>query len=82
MSTIDKLIDRLIKGNAVITKRELHTLLTGLGYDAIQGSGSRIKYINRKTGQIIQFHTPHGTKDIPLYVQKQVINKLTEAGLI
>ncbi len=82
MSKQEKLIDRLLNAPADFTWQELSTLLKGLGYQEVQGSGSRVKFDNGLPEQMINLHRPHPAKIIKRYALRQVIEKLKQAELI
>ena len=84
MSKKDKLIKKLKSIPKDFTYDEMVTLLELLGYvenNKGKTSGSAVVFIKNKRN-IIAFHKPHPSKEIKIYVIKQVIAKLTEEGLI
>jgi predicted RNA binding protein YcfA (HicA-like mRNA interferase family) len=82
MSKVEKLISKLLNLQGSFTLDELTTLLEsdGFGFKLQNGSGSRMKF--KKGNEVINFHKPHGSKDLPEYVRKQIIEKLKRERLI
>lgn len=42
-----------------LTYDELKTLLESLGYEKIEGSGSRVKFFNQSIRDVVLLHKPH-----------------------
>jgi hypothetical protein len=64
---------------------ELNTLLKHFGFiitNKGKTSGSRMAYINEKTGDIIRIHKPHPGKIIKAYVLKDIVNFLKDKEYI
>ena len=61
---------------------ELTSLLSKLGYDEIQGNGSRVKFYNSKKDSLIALHKPHPSSILKQYMVKAIVNKLEEAGFL
>lgn len=61
---------------------ELCSLLKGLGFETLSGAGSRYKFFNKATGCMINLHRPHPKKILKQYVMRDVLQKLTEDGLL
>lgn len=61
---------------------ELTSLLNKLGYDEIQGSGSRVKFYNSKKDSLIALHKPHPSSILKQYMVKAIVNKLEDAGFL
>lgn len=80
MSKRDKLLDRFlaqpIKKN--LTFNELETLLMALGYQKIQGSGSRVKFYHQQYDNLINLHKPHPNNILKEYLIRQIQEKLKE----
>jgi hypothetical protein len=49
-----------------------------LGYELIEGEGSRVKFLNRNTGNIIRTHKPHPDKSIKEYVRREIMARLKD----
>ena len=81
MSKKDKLKRKLLSGS-VFSRHELVTLLRFLGYEEIQGNGSRVKFDDGNTEHMINLHRPHPDIHLKRYAIKQVVAKLKEVGLI
>ncbi len=82
MGKQEKLIAKLRKVPADFTWQELTTLLKGLGYQEIQGSGSRVKFDNGQPEQLINLHRPHPGNIVKRYVLRQLLEKLKQGGLL
>jgi len=61
-----------------ITYKELESLLTGLGYQKIEGSGSRISFYNFEFDNLIELHRPHPGNELKFYQVKLIQEKLNE----
>ena len=80
MAKLDKQITEFKAAKGEYKWTDLLTLLKGLGFDPIQGSGSRIKFTN---GEVtINLHKPHPQKEVKAYAVKQVKTLLEQEGLI
>ena len=84
MSKNEKLLEKINNRNTTISYSELKKLLSGLGYKEHtkgQTSGSRVAFINEKTGHAIIMHKPHG-KNLKAYQKEQVRDELKEKGYL
>ena len=72
MTKLDKLVNKLFEPGCGFTHREAVSLLSALGYDQKQGTGSRVRF--EKPGRKpILYHAPHnGRKELPSYVIEQL----------
>jgi predicted RNA binding protein YcfA (HicA-like mRNA interferase family) len=61
-----------------LTFNELKTLLTSLGYQKIQGSGSRVKFYHQQHDSLINLHMPHSNNVLKEYLIRQIQEKLKE----
>lgn len=82
MGKREKLIVRLKTVPSDFTWQELAALLKSLGYQELQGSGSRVKFDNGNPDQMINLHKPHPGSIVKRYVLRQLIEKLTQGGMI
>lgn len=82
MSKTEKLIAKLPNEHAAFTWRELETLLCKLGYQPLEGQGSRIKFHNGDPQAMINLHKPHPGNELKAYAKRQVIEQLRSGGLI
>lgn len=83
MGKIEKLIERLKSNPKDFTFDEMQSLLFALGFELSnkgKTSGSRVKFF--KDGVCIILHKPHPRKELLAYQIKQVIETLSEEGLI
>lgn len=83
MGKLEKLIERLKSNPKDFTFDEMQSLLSALGFEVSnkgKTSGSRVKFF--KDGVIIILHKPHPRKELLTYQIKQVIEILSEEGLI
>lgn len=60
-----------------LTFSELETLLTGFGYEKMEGSGSRVKFFHPKTKDIISLHKPHPSNILKIYIVKEIQEKIS-----
>jgi hypothetical protein len=82
MSKFEKALERLIKRPKDFTWQELQSIMSHFEYEELKGSGSRRKFINRKTQVLISLHQPHPKPILKNYAVEIVINHLREEGLI
>lgn len=82
MSKIEKLILKFSLKPKTFKWKDLETLLNGLGFEKLEGSGSRVKFIHKKGLQILSLHKPHPLPDLKSYQIRQIYNSLKEWGLI
>lgn len=83
MGKLEKMIERLKSNPKDFTFEEMQTLLLALGFELSnkgKTSGSRVKFF--KDGVFIILHKPHPRKEILSYQIKQIIEILSEEGLI
>ncbi|CAN5860267.1 hypothetical protein BH24BAC1_BH24BAC1_41590 [soil metagenome] len=79
MSKIDKLIERLCTKPRDFTWEELLKILKARGFEEKppgKTGGSRRRFVNPKTLQIITLHKPHPGNILKEYVLKTVIEEL------
>jgi len=82
MTKQEKLTEKLLNPQAVMTWQELVTLLCSLGYKQVQGSGSRVKFDNGNPLAAISLHRPHPGNELKAYVKRLVMEHLKEGGMI
>ena len=82
MTKINKLIARIKSRPKDFGWHELTTLLNKLGFDELQGSGSRVKFYHEDEDCLIQLHKPHPTRILKPYAISEVLNILIIKGLI
>lgn len=83
MGKLEKMIERLKSNPKDFTFEEMQTLLLALGFELSnkgKTSGSRVKFF--KDGVFIILHKPHPRKELLSYQVKQIIEALSEEGLI
>jgi hypothetical protein len=80
MSKIDKLVMRLLSYPRDFTYNELKTLLSSLGYQELQGAGSRVCF--SKETHKIKLHKPHPGNTLKGYQVDLIVEELTNKGLI
>jgi hypothetical protein len=85
MTRSKKLLKRLLGNPNDFTFGELETLLGGFGFrlsNAGNTSGSAVRFINSKTGQIIRLHKPHPSPVLKQYLVKFIIGELKQGGYL
>lgn len=82
MGRKEKLLARFKEQPADFTWDELCTLLQGLGFEILSGSGSRYKFFRAETGCMISLHKPHPGNEVKRYAMRDVLVKLKEEGLV
>lgn len=83
MGKLEKMIERLKSNPKDFTFEEMQTLLLALGFEMSnkgKTSGSRVKFF--KDSVFIILHKPHPRKELLSYQVKQIIETLSEEGLI
>lgn len=83
MGKLEKMIERLKSNPKDFTFEEMQTLLLALGFEMSnkgKTSGSRVKF--SKDDVFIILHKPHPRKELLSYQVKQIIETLSEEGLI
>ena len=80
MSKKDKLLLKILEvpPRKDLTFKELSSLLSSLDFEKIEGSGSAVKFYNRKKDLLINLHKPHPSDILKVYIIKQIQNKLKE----
>lgn len=81
MSKEKKIIDRFLSIPSDFTWDELLNVLTTYGYKEIKKgktSGSRRKFVDEKTNNIINLHKPHPENIVKKYALRQVIENLKD----
>ncbi|MBK7507651.1 MAG: type II toxin-antitoxin system HicA family toxin [Comamonadaceae bacterium] len=61
---------------------ELQALLLHLGYKQLNNSGSRRKFFHKGTGAVISCHEPHPDPNVDKGCIVDVVQHLTDYGLI
>jgi len=85
MAKSKKLLKRLLNAPKDFTFDELETLLGGFGFQLSNvgsTSGSAVRFINTKTGQIIRLHKPHPSPVLKQYLVKFIISELKQGGYL
>jgi len=82
MTTRDKLISRFLNKPADFTYSELARLLSFFGYVEMQGTGSRVLFINRSGNRKIKLHKPHPGKILRRYQLDLIEHELRGLGLL
>ncbi|ENI4427498.1 type II toxin-antitoxin system HicA family toxin [Klebsiella variicola] len=77
MSKSKKLRERLGSLPKDFTWDELVTLLGQYGFNVLNGTGSRRKFVNQK-GRLVSYHCPHPGNIVKEYVLKDVRALLDE----
>lgn len=82
MSKFEKLLQRLKSKPKDFTWDELLVLLSKLGFEKLEGSGSRVKFYHQNLDCMIQLHKPHPNKVLKLYALKEILEVLKRERLI
>lgn len=82
MSRHDKLIKRLLTKPNDFEWSEAVTLLGHFDFEVLTNSGSRRKFYNKSTKQVIILHEPHPGNILKAYAVKQLTDTLKEGGFI
>ncbi len=78
MSKKEKLLNKFLAGptKSDLTYDELTTLLEALGYEKIEGSGSRVRFFNKEIRDLILLHKPHPGNILNKATVKDIQGKL------
>ncbi len=82
MTKFEKLNSRFQKRPKDFTYTELQRLLNGYGYMEMQGSGSRVVFVNSKINHRIKLHKPHPGNILKSYQIDLVIYELKTLKLL
>lgn len=82
MSKIEKLKQRLLSRPNDFSWHELERVLIHLGFVALEGSGSRVKFVHQDSGVVLSLHRPHPSQVLKIYMVRLVVEKLKLEGLI
>ena len=84
MTKLEKIIAKVSAKPTPTTVKwvELKTLLEPLGYELLQNSGSRRKFVHALAKDIISLHEPHPQPEVKAYVIRQVVDQLQKTGKI
>lgn len=74
MAKHEKLLEKFtrIPSKKDLTFSELETLLSHYGFEMIEGSGSRVKFVHADAQQVLSIHKPHPGNILKEYVVKQI----------
>lgn len=76
-----KLLERFKSNPKDFTFAELITLLQGFGYQLKKGAGSRVRF-EHPLHPSMYLHRPHPKPILKSYQIRQILDTLTEAGLL
>ncbi len=82
MTKQEKLLRRFISKPTDFTYNELIRLLRGLGYEELQGSGSRVVFHNEVIKHAIKLHRPHPGNVLKRYQIDLIIQELKLKNVI
>ena len=85
MSKKEKLLERLLQRPKDFSYSELKILLSSMGYEEFnkgKTSGSRVAFINPKSGHPIRLHKPHPKNILKSYQVDLIIEELKNENLI
>jgi predicted RNA binding protein YcfA (HicA-like mRNA interferase family) len=82
MSRIDKLIARFKSKPKNFNFNELIKILNHFGYELVQGSGSRVIFVNKNLSHKIKLHQPHPGNILKRYQIDLIEAELKLKGLL
>lgn len=82
MTKFEKLAFRFLTKPKDFKYSELKRMLSGFGYLELQGSGSRVVFLNEKLKHNIKLHRPHPGNILKAYQVDLVFNELKSKDLI
>lgn len=81
MSKHTKSIKRLFTVPKDYKWRELCSLLNKLGFEQLEGNGSRVKFFNKDKDVLIAVHNPHPDSTIKPCYLRMIVKKLKGMGV-
>ena len=83
MSTINKLISKMVTTPLDFKESDLDKVMSYFDYTKFTASGSGIKYVNYTTSSTINFHRPHGDRNsIRPSTLRDIVRELKNDGRI
>lgn len=82
MSKNEKLLNKLRSNPKTLKWTELEKIMSYLGFVKLEGNGSRVKFFNKDCDVLINLHKPHPQPELKKYMINQIIEKLTNGGLL
>lgn len=82
MTKLEKLLIKFISRHGDFTYNELIRLLRGLGYEELQGSGSRVVFRNEEIKHKIKLRKPHPGNILKRYQIDLIIQELKSRNLL
>ena len=80
MSKAEKLLSKFRVANGPVKWADLVSLLTSLGFEQVEGKGSRVGF--SKGDLTIRLHKPHPQKEIKTYAVRQIQSILKDEGIL
>lgn len=80
MTKARKLLEKFRATKGEVKWKDLLALFNSLGFQKIEGEGSRVTFTNGDV--IIKLHKPHPHKEVRVYAVKQVKQILDDEGFI
>ncbi len=81
MSSLDNKKNRIKSKPSDYTFREAESLLSNLGFQLTQGSGSRVKFYRNSDQAFISFDSPHGnSRVLKKYIVNNIVKTLEDKG--
>lgn len=78
MGKQDKLIKKLLTKPKTFLWKDLCLIMESLGFEIIEGKGSRRKFINKDMGLFASWHEPHPGNEVKQYVIKEAIQLIKD----
>lgn len=82
MGKRDKLVGKLKTANNTFSWSDLVVLLNHLGYEMQEMAGSRVRFYNARSGNMIRLHKPHPENYIKGGALKAVRQTLKDEGYL
>ena len=84
MSKHSKTLEKLLRSPTPSDIRwsDLVSLMSSFGYLVLNGNGSRRKFFHPETKHILICHEPHPGPHVQKYAIEQIVQGLTQQGLI
>ena len=81
MSKHQKALQRLFSKPKDFRWNELCPLLARLGFDQLEGDGSRVKFFHKEKNVLISVHNPHPESEIKICYIREIVKTLRKMGV-
>lgn len=82
MSKKEKLLQKLSNSKNTFLYKDLVTLLGQLGYEKLEGDGSRVRFYNNDLNHLMLLHRPHPENEVKGGALKAIKHELKNRGFL